>query len=67
MSLMIGSAETAKRVVESSRTLYAKKAEELAVEQPAKPTQKKSPARKFGKNHLTKKADEELSGVNAVR
>jgi hypothetical protein len=63
-----GSSDVAKRVVESSRTLYAKKAEsELPVEQVATPTPKKSPSRKSGKNHLTKKADEELSGVSAVR
>ena len=63
-----GSADVAKRVVESSRTYYAKQVEEEPlVEQPATPTKKKSPARKSGKNHLTKKASDELSGVSAVR
>ncbi len=63
-----GSADVAKRVVKSSRTYYAKQVEEEPlVEQPATPTKKKSPARKSGKNHLTKKASDELSGVSAVR
>ena len=63
-----GSADVAKRVVESSRKHYAKKVEEEPpVERETTPTRKKSPARKSGKNHLTKKASEELSGVSAVR
>jgi len=63
-----GSAEIARRVVESSRALYTKRIkEELLVEQPTEVTKKISPARKPGKNHLTKKAGEELSGLSAVR
>lgn len=63
-----GSSEIAMRVIESSRTLYAKKAEEEPpVEQPIKPTKKKSATSKPEENHLTKKAGEELSGASAVK
>ncbi len=63
-----GSPEVAKHVIESSRALYAKKVEaEQPMEQSPKPTKAKSPARKSGKNHLTKKANDELSASSAVR
>jgi hypothetical protein len=63
-----GSADVSRRVVASSREHYAKKADEAPlVEQAVTPIKKKSPARKSGKNHLTKKASDELSGVSSVR
>lgn len=64
-----GSAEVAKRVVESSRVLYTKKPEETqpVEQQPSKLIEKKRTTRKSGKNHLTKKTSEELSGISAVR
>lgn len=63
-----GSSEVARRVVDSSRTLYAKQMEEASlVEQPAKSTKKKSPAKISGRDHLTRKPSDELSGASAVR
>lgn len=60
-----GSQQVAERVIESSRSLYAKKAQAERLEEPS--AKIKSPARKSGKNHLTKKVSDELSASSAVR
>ncbi len=63
-----GSSDVAKRVIESSRSLYAKRAEqEQPVAQPPTPTKKTSSAHKPGKSHLTKQADDELAIASPVR
>lgn len=63
-----GSTQIASRVVESSRALYAKMANEMPIPtQIVEPTQTIKAASRPKKSHLTKKGSEELSGISAVR
>lgn len=61
-----GSEVIARRVIESSRELYAKKVEEVI--EPARPNSAKKPAagRKVKKRHATKRSDDDLSELKPV-